>query len=169
MLARLLARVEPTPRRRDVRVAVLLDAVLRRPFLTLSSAARILQTSEPRAQLALDAAAACTVDGEPLVSRHGDAWHLTPSLARDAAAGRYGQLPSSAELLWFRGGSTDTVRAVALAWLDEHTQVTSGDVAVLAGTYQSSASRILSIAAAESGPLKRGQGRGRNAHFVAAD
>ena len=169
VLAQLLARVEPAPRRRDVRVAVLLDAVLRRAFLTSSAAAKALQTSEPRAQLALDAAVACTVDGEPLLSRHGDAWHLTPALGREATAGRYGKLPSSGELLWFRGGSADTVRAVALAWLNEHAQVTSGDVAVLAGTYQSSASRILSAAAAESGPLKRGQGRGRNAHFVAAD
>lgn len=168
VLAELLARVEPAPRRRDVRVAVLLDAVLRRPFLTLAAAAKVLQTSEARAQLGLDAAAACTVDGEPLLSRHSDSWHLTPALAGEAGEGRYGRLPSSGELLWFRSGSAETIRSVALSWLEEHPQVTSGDVAVLAGTYQSNASRILSAAAAGSGPLVRGEGKGRNAHFVAA-
>jgi len=169
VLAQLLARVEPAPRGRDVRVAVLLDTLLRRPFVTLSTASQVLQTSQARANLALEAAAACTVDGEPLLSRHADAWHLTQELAWAAAEGRFGQLPSSGEFLWFRGGSAETVRAVAISWLEEHPQVTSGDAAALTGTYQSTASRALSAAADGSGPLMRGEGRGRNAHFVARD
>lgn len=168
VLAGLLSKVEPAPRRRDVRVAVLLDALLRRPFLTLGSAAVVLQTTEPRALLGLEATAACTADGLALLARHGDAWCLAPELADRAAAGQYGAVPAPTELLWFRSGFSDPVRAVALAWLSEHLQVTSGDVASLTGTAQSNASRVLSSLAGSGGPLSRGEGRGRNAHFISA-
>lgn len=168
VLADLLLRVEPAPRRRDVRVAVLMDVLLRRPFLTLRSAARVLQTSEPRAQLALEATAACTAAGLSLLTRHADAWRLNPELADVAVSGRFGALPPSRELLWFRSGSSDTIRNVAVEWLGEHPQVTSGDVAALTGTAQSNASRSLTALASSAGPLTRGEGRGRNAHFVAA-
>jgi ATP-dependent DNA helicase RecG len=168
VLAGLLERVEPPPRRRDVRVAVLLDALLRRPLITLASAARVLQSSPARAQLALEAAETCTADGHPLLSRHTDAWRLEPALASAARAGRYGALPRSGELLWFRTRSADSVRRVALAWLDEHDKVTSGDVAALTGMAQPNASAALSALAVAGDGIARGPGKGRNAHFVAA-
>ncbi|MFZ5871223.1 MAG: DUF5635 domain-containing protein [Actinomycetota bacterium] len=169
VLAGVLARVDPPPRRRDVRVAVLLDALLRRPFLTRTSAGRVLQSSPARADLALDAVDSCTADGHPLTKRHADAWQLAPALASAALSGRYGMVPRSGELLWFRmQRSSDTVRRVALAWLDEHDKVSSGDVAALTGMAQPNASTILSGLAAARDGITRGPGKGRNAHFVAA-
>lgn len=168
VLAVLLSRVEPSPRRRDVRVAVLLDSLLRRPFLTLVTAARVLQTSEPRAQLALEAAESCTAEGHQLLSRHRDAWRLAPVLAAAAAAGRFGVTPSSRELVWFRAGSAETVRRVALEWLAQHPQVSSGDVAALTGMAQPNVSTALGAAVRNGEGLARGDGRGRNAHFVLA-
>lgn len=166
VLAQLLGRVEPAPRRRDVRVAVLLDALLRRPFVTLTSAARALQSSEPRAQLALEAAEACTADGVALLARHGDAWLLDPELAARAIAGRYGASPAGRNLLWFRVRNADVVLRVAKAWLQEHDRVSSGDVAALTGMAQPNASTILSQAVRNEDGLARGEGKGRNAHFV---
>ncbi len=168
VLAGLIARIEPAPRRRDVRVAVLLDALLRHPFLTLGSAARVLQTSPQRAQLAFEAAESCSADGHQLVIRHDEAWRLNSSLAKAAAAGRYGAVPPSREFLWFRTGSTETVRRVALAWLAEHRRVSSGDVAAFTGMAQPNVSTTLRRLAANGEGLARGEGRGRNAHFVAA-
>lgn len=168
VLAGLLARVEPPPRRRDVRVAVLLDALLRRSFLTLASAAPVLQSSPPGTQLALEAAETCTADGHPLMRRHADAWRLEPVLASAALAGRYGTLPRSGELLWFRVRTGDSVRRVAMDWLREHDKVSSGDVSALTGMAQPNASTALSALAAAGDGIARGPGRGRNAHFVAA-
>ena len=169
VLAQVLARVEPAPRRRDVRVAVLLDAVLRNPFVTLGTAARALQSSEPRALLALEAAEACTVDGVPLLARHADAWLLDPDLASAALAGRYGPQPSGRDLLWFRTRTAAVVVRVARAWLQDHPRVSSGDVAVLNGMAQPNASTVLSQAVSDQDGLQRGEGRGRNAHFVLPD
>ena len=169
VLAGILTRVDPAPRRRDVRVAVLLDAVLRRPFLTLASAARVLQTSPARAELALDAAEACAVEGHPLLARQGATWLLHTWVANAALKGRFGPVPTSRELLWFRRGSTEVVRRVALLWLAEHPRVSSGDVAILTGTAQPNVSTTLSRIAATGSDLVRGEAHGRNAHFVAAD
>lgn len=168
VLAGLVARVEPAPRRRDVNVAVLLDGLLRRPFLSLQHAARVLQTTSARAQIALETTESCSADGWPLVSRHLDSWMLNPVLAAWAVAGRYGPLPASRELLWFRNGSMETIRRVAFAWLAQHDRVSSGDVATLTGTAQPNVSTALSSLVARGEGLVRGEGRGRNAHFVSA-
>jgi len=166
VMAHLLGAVTPLPRRRDVRVAVLIDALLSRPALTAASAALVLQSSVPAARLALEAAQSCHVGGVPLLSRHGDAWLLTPGIANDVRKGRYGSLPTSTDLLWFRQGSADTVRRVAEEWLDEHPRVSSGDVATLTGMSQPNVSSTLSALAAAGDVIVRGPGKGRAAHFV---
>lgn len=169
VLAGLLGRIQPAPRRRDVRVAVLLDVLLRRPFLTRPSAARVLQTSPARADLAFEAVESCLADGRTPVVRLADAWRIDPDLADRAMAGHYGAVPRTGELLWFRTGSAETACRVALAWLAEHPKVSSGTVASLTGMAQPNVSTTLSALAANGEGLARGQGRGRNAHFIAAD
>ncbi|HVN12149.1 MAG TPA: DUF5635 domain-containing protein [Kineosporiaceae bacterium] len=166
VLAGLLAGIEPAVRRRDVRVAVLVDALLRHPYVTPATAARALQTSPARAELALDAAASCMVGRRPLTARLGDAWILDPQLASTAVSGALGEIPRSGELLWFRRRSAGTARAVATAWLAEHAKVTSGEVARMTGMAQPNVSTALSAAVGQSGGLARGEGKGRNAHFV---
>ena len=167
VLAELLSGVEPAVRRRDVRVAVLVDAVLRAPFLTVASAARALQSGERAAQAALEVATSCTAFGRPLLERHRGTWTL-PAATAGALLDRARHGAAGAELLWFRSGSADVLLRVALAWLAEHDRVTSGDVARLTGTSQPSASTRLSTWAEAGEGIVRGQGRGRSAHFVAA-
>lgn len=65
--------------------------------------------------------------------------------------------------------SAETVRRVALAWLAEHSRVSSGIVAVLTGMAQPNVSTTLGALAANVEGLARGEGRGRAAHFVAKD
>lgn len=166
VLAQLLASVEPAPRRRDVRVAVLLDALLRRPFLTEDQVGQVLQCSRDAAALALSAVEECRVAGRSLFAHVGGTWRLDSSIARDATIGRYGPVPASGEFLWFRSGGAATVRQVARLWLAVQPRVTSGDISSLTGMHQPNVSKALSDLAAQGEVLVRGPGKGRAAHFV---
>lgn len=166
LLAPLLAATEPIPRRRDVRVAVLLNALLRLPFITLEKAADVLQSSRDATGIALAAVDDCRIDGRPLFVRFSRGWRLGSEIASVAAAGRYGDLPATGELLWYRIGGSATVRRVAEVWLRVHPQVTSGDIADLTGMAQSNVSKILSDLAAAGEVVTRGPGKGRAAHFL---
>jgi ATP-dependent DNA helicase RecG len=169
VLAQLLAAVEPPPRRRDVRIAVLLDALLGRAALALPTAATVLQTSAAGAGLALEAAQACTVDGVPLLSRYGGFWVLSSPILLHIDSGRYGALPASSDVLWYRRGSVDTVRRVARDWLADSPRVSSGDIAFVTGMAQPNVSRTLTALAAADDVVRRGPGHGRAAHFVARE
>lgn len=168
VLAHLLAAIEPAPRRRDVRVAVLLDALLRQPFLTLDQVGRVLQSGRDAATVALAAIEECHVEGRSLFVHVAGTWRLEASTARDAAAGRYGPVPAAGELLWFRASGAATVRRVAQVWLADHPRVTSGDVAGLTGMHQPYVSKVLSDLASQGDLLVRGPGKGRAAHFLPA-
>jgi ATP-dependent DNA helicase RecG len=165
VLARLLAAVEPAPRRRDVRVAVLLDALLRRPFLTDAQVGEVLQCSSDAARLALEAVEECRVEGQPLFEGFLDGWRLGSATARAAAGGRYGPVPADGELLWFRGSGAAAVRRVTALWLEVHSRVTSGEVALLTGMHQPYVSKVLSDLATAGEIVVRGPGKGRAAHF----
>lgn len=166
VLAQLLASVEPGPRRRDVRVAVLLHALLRQPFRTEDQVGEVLQCSRDATALALAALEECHVDGRPLFAHTAGTWRLDAVIAKDGAAGRYGPVPASADLLWFRAGGAGTVRRVAELWLAVHSKVTSGEVAGLTGIHQSYVSKVLSDLAGQGDLLVRGPGKGRAAHFL---
>ena len=145
---------------------MLIDALLRQPFLAGAGAAGVLQSSLASAGLALAVAEECSVGGRPLLGRHSDVWVLSPGVARAAFAGTFGAMSSSRELLWFRTGGVATVRRVATLWLSCHDRITSGDVAALTGMVQANASSALSSLAAAGDVVERGPGKGRSAHFV---
>lgn len=75
----LAGRIEPAIRRRDVRVALLVDALLREPFITADRIAGLLQRTVSEAGEAIDATAECRVDSQPLLSRYKDVWLLSPA------------------------------------------------------------------------------------------
>ena len=170
VLAGLLRAIEPAPRRRDVHVAVLLDALLRRPFLTEEQAGEVLQRSKASALPVLAAVEECRVDDHSLFERFSGGWRLDGKVAADATRGRYGALPMSGDLLWYRAGGAgsgaDTVRRVAQLWLSVYPRVTSGDIANLTGIAQPNVSTLLSGLAETGDVVARGPGRGRSAHFV---
>lgn len=65
----LAGRIEPAVRRRDVRVALIVDDLLRHPFATPERLARILQRTAQEAAEALDTTAECRVGTSPLLTR----------------------------------------------------------------------------------------------------
>jgi ATP-dependent DNA helicase RecG len=168
VLAGLLAVVEPAPRRRDVRVAVLIDALLRRPFLTLPDVAAVLHGSAESAKLALAAVEECHVGDVPLLVRTSTGWRFDDRIARGAAQGAYGAVPASSDLLWYRAGGSETVRRAAEYWLARNDRVTSGDIADVTGMTQPNVSTTLSSLAAAHETVARGPGKGRAAHFIRA-
>ncbi|MEZ0165819.1 DUF5635 domain-containing protein [Kineococcus sp. LSe6-4] len=166
VLPEVLAAVEPLVRRRDVRVAVLLDALLRHPFLTLERAAAVLQQSVDAARVTLQVVTECRVGDLPVFQGFRDTTVLADGLLEVVRAGRFGHAENG-DVLWYRRSGLDTVRRVAHEWLGAHDRVTSGDVARLTGTWQANASKSLSVLADASDTVRRGPGRGRAAHFVA--
>jgi len=168
VLAGLLAAVEPAPRRRDVHVAVLINALLRSPFLTEDDIAKVLQSSRESALLAMAAVEECHVGDVPLLARTDAGWRLDRRIARAAARGDYGAVPKSSDLLWYRAGGAATVRRAAEYWLARRDRVSSGDIADITGMAQPNVSTMLSNLAAAHEVVARGPGRGRAAHFVRA-
>lgn len=168
VLAGLMGSIEPEPRRRDVRVAVVVNALLRRPYLSESQASEVLQLSRQAAVLALSSIEECRIGTTPVFRRFPEGWRLNGTIAAQAARGAYGVVPASRDLLWYRVGGSATVRRVAQLWLAEHTQVTSGDIALLTGMAQPNVSTTLSSLAESADTVMRGPGRGRAAHFVRA-
>lgn len=158
----LVEAIRPQVRQRDVRIAVLVYELLHRPSLTRDQAARALQTDAVDAMSALEAAEQTTVDGQPLIRPYKDVWLLGASaLARvEGAAGAAGR-----NIVAYRRPSPGQAAAVATEWLAVHDRITSGDLSMLMGVPQSSATRALR--ALVGGLLDRGEEtRGRNAHFV---
>lgn len=157
----LLGRIEPAVRRRDVRVALTVHQLLHEPFVSAALLTGPLQRSEEEADEALRAAAACRINGQPLIVPYKDVWLLSaPALAVVEAAGG----AKTAGLLPYRRPSDPST--VARAWLAAHDRISSGDHAVLTGLTQAGALRQLERMAADN-ELRRGTGAGRNAHFTA--
>lgn len=160
----LTGRIEPAVRRKDVRVALVVDTLLREPFTTADRMAQVLQRTPSEAAEALDTAADCRVDARPLLTRYKGVWMFS------SAALSIVEKSASRSKLRYRGvlpyrrpdDPVDTVRQ----WLAVHDRITSGDHALLTGLTQPGALNQLDRLVAD-GFLVRGAGRGRNAHFLA--
>lgn len=156
-------RIEPAVRRRDVRVALIVDHLLRHPFATAGRLAPVLQRTEAEAEEALDAAAECRVGGAPLLTRFKDVWVLSAAaISVVEAAGTAADRRARGVLPYRRPeDGTDIVRI----WLSVHPRVTSGEYATLTGLTQAGALNHLDRLLADD-VLVRGAGRGRAAHFL---
>ena len=166
VLPAVLHVIEPSPRRRDVRVAVVLDALSRNPFLTLSQAATALQRSVEAAGLAMESIDDCRVEGHRLFAEFRDVHLLSDEFFALLKAGRFGPVPPRSAVFWYRRSDLETVSRVAGVWLASHDRVTSGDVARLTGMWPANASKHLSALAEAGDTVARGPGGGRAAHFV---
>ncbi len=159
----LTTRIEPTVRRKDVRVALVVDTLLREPFTTPQRMALVLQRTPSEAQEALDTAAECRVYAQPLLARYKDIWMLSPAALHVVeTSGPMARLRSRG-VLPYRWPDDPT--GVVRQWLGVHERITSGDHSVLTGLTQPGALKQLERLVAE-GFLIRGTGRGRNAHFL---
>ncbi|MGH3773113.1 MAG: DUF5635 domain-containing protein [Pseudonocardiaceae bacterium] len=159
----LTTRIEPTVRRKDVRVALVVDTLLREPFTTPQRMALVLQRTPSEAEEALDTAADCRVDTQPLLARYKDIWMLSPAAVNLVESfGAKARLRSRGVLPYRR---PDDPIGVVRQWLGVHDRITSGDHSVLTGLTQPGALKQLERLVGE-GFLIRGTGRGRNAHFL---
>lgn len=159
----LAGRIEPAVRRRDVRVALVVDALLREPFTTADRMAVLLQRTASEADEALDAAADCRVDSQPLLSRYKNVWMLSPSAVSVVESAAPNHVRKARGILTYR--RPDDPLRVVRAWLEVNDRITSGDQARLAGITQTGALNQLERLVAED-YLVRGEGKGRNAHFL---
>ena len=161
----LVARIQPAVRSRDVRVALIVHTLLHEPFVTPSLLTSVLQRPEHEVVEALEGAAECRIDGQPLLRSYKDAWMLsTTALEVVGSAPERAALRGRGVLTYRRPESPGTV---ARRWLSVHQQITSGDQAAMTGLTAAGALRQLERLVTD-GVLRRGDGSGRNAHFTAA-
>lgn len=161
----LVDAIRPEVRQRDVRIAVLIYHLLHKPFLTAHQAALALQSDVPDAISALEAAGQTTVDGQPLIEPYKDVYRLgSGALTRVERSATADVRPGRQRILRYRRPDGQETRSVVTEWLSVHDKITSGDYAALTGVARPNASRTLSNLVGDL--IERGEGRGRNAHFV---
>lgn len=157
----LVDAIRPIERQRDVRIAVLLHALLNTAFLTRESAAAGLQTDLRSTEVALRAAAASTVDAQPLIEEYKGCW-----LLGETARQRVSQAtdrPQMRPLLPYQSTGRSQLRGVAMLWLQEHAEITTGDLIRLTGVSRPTASSALQEL--DGGVLQR-TGAGRATAYV---
>ncbi|MFD6306035.1 DUF5635 domain-containing protein [Streptomyces sp. NPDC060223] len=162
----LVTRIQPTIRQRDVRVALIVYTLLREPFVTAERLTGILQRSADEAAEALETAAECLVGDAPLLTHYKDVWALSKAAvsAVETVADR-DELRRRGVLPYLKPDITGA-EAVAREWLSDHDRYTSGDHATLTGLTTTGARGQLERLERD-GLLLRGEGAGRNSHFVA--
>ncbi|WP_214371037.1 DUF5635 domain-containing protein [Pseudonocardia sp. H11422] len=161
----LTGRIEPAVRRRDVRVALIVDDLLRHPFATPERLAGLLQRTPQEAAEALDTATAeCRVGASPLLARFKDVWMLSPAAIRVVEGAASVSERRARGILTYR--RPEDPGTVVRFWLTSHPRITSGDYATLTGLTQNGSLNHLDRLVAD-GLLIRGEGKGRNAHFLA--
>lgn len=164
-IMRLTTRLQPAARQRDVQVALVVHALLHSPFTTAEEMASVLQRSTRESAEALEIAAKCVLDAQPIVEPHKDVWVLSPT-SRKAVLGAGADAAGLKRrgVLWYVAPTSDDVRAIVHRWFDGHDRITSGDFAVLSGMTTQGARGALDRLVGDL--LTRGDSSGRNAHYL---
>ena len=164
-IMRLTTRLQPAARQRDVQVALVVHALLHNPFTTADRMANLLQRSPQEATEALEIAAKCVLDAQPIIEPHKDVWVLSPTARRAVTGGKAdGAEMKRRGVLWYVAPNAEEIRAIVRAWLDVHDRITSGDFAVLSGMTTQGARGALDRLVGDL--LERGDASGRNAHYL---
>ena len=163
---RLTSRIQPAARQRDVQVALVVHRLLHHPFTTAEHIAHVLQRTPGEATEALEMAARCVIDEQPLIKPFKDTWVLSTSARRvvlSSAADR--SVLRRQRVLWYVAPDPLDSPAIVDSWLGVHDRITSGDYAALSGLTTAGSRRTLDRLA-EDGLLVRGDAAGRNAHYL---
>lgn len=161
----LVSRVQPEVRRRDVRVALVLHALLTEPYVMPHLLRPVLQREADECLEAILVAADCRVQDMPLLVELKGTWQLSPAALDVIERGpdRLRGLQAQGLMRYRRPSSAESLVA---RWLRDHDQVTSGDVAALTGLTPAGALGQLDRLVVDN-VLLRGAARGRAAHFLA--
>lgn len=160
-ILQLVQAIRPEARQADVRIAIILDALLLEPFLTLEAAQGKLQADELTTRVAMRAATSSTIEAAPLVRQYKDVWVLGRqafNLAKRARAGIH-----EPRFLAYATTDRDVVGKVVRDWLSSHTHITSGDLVETTRVSRPTAGQILKDL---EGDLLKGVGAGRAARYV---
>lgn len=112
---------------------------------------------------ALDTAAECRVGTTPLLSRFKDVWVLSKAALSVVESAAPADARRARGVLPYR--RPEDPLSVVRFWLSTHQRITSGDYAALTGLTQTGSLNHLDKLAMD-GLLVRGEGKGRNAHFL---
>ena len=159
----LIQSIRPEARQTDVRIAVILDALMNQSFIDIDVVAERLQTDRISAEVALRAATSSTIASMPLVEAYKDVWIL--------GTGAFKMVTDSKsdihEPRFMNYATTDrTITAKVIRhWLQSHTDITSGDLAQLTGISRPTALQILSEL---DGSLLQRVGSGRSTRYILA-
>lgn len=163
---RLTSRIQPTARQRDVQVALVVYTLLHNPFTTPEQMAGILQRTPSEAAEALEIAARCVIEEQPLISPYKDAWVLSVTARRVVLSSTASRSALRRQrVLWYVSPDIADNAQVVSGWLTAHDRVTSGDYAALTGLTTAGARRTLDRLV-EDDLLVRGEATGRNAHYL---
>jgi ATP-dependent DNA helicase RecG len=168
-IMRLTSRIQPGARQRDVQVALIVFTLLHRPFTTPEHMAGVLQRTLGEAEEAIESAARCVIDEQPLIDPYKNVWVLSAAARRVVLAGREDrELLKRRRILWYVAPDTTDAPDIIDAWLDTHDRITSGDYAAMTGLSLGGARGVLDRTL-EDGYLVRGESSGRNAHYRRSD
>ena len=123
----LVRRLQPSVRRRDTGVALVVATLMREPYVRPDLLVPVLQRDQDEVEEVLVAAEDCRVDDAPLVRRFKDVRVLGDEAVRVVEQARRTSGASPHHLLPYRRPSSST--EVVARWLRDHEAVTSGDVA----------------------------------------
>lgn len=124
----IFASIVPEPRQRDVKIAIVLNQLLKRSFVTVDDIASALQCSLSEGDQALIAAQQTLALGEPLVEPYKGGWLLSSKVcAALAGYSGVGALP----LVPYASKNRDAMRLAALQWAEWAGAVTTGDLSTL--------------------------------------
>lgn len=153
----LFLAIRPLPRQRDMRVAVIVDFLLRHPFISVEDVVTALQTDREGAEAALRATAQCSVNGEPLIERYAEAWLLADEIRQQALEAR--QQPWFADVMGYVSTRLEDVQDVVVRWCRAYGGVSTGDLMRLTSMSRGTAQKLLATMV-ERGDLRRvGAGR----------
>ena len=156
-IAELFEQIRPLPRRRDMRVAVIVDVLLHSPFTTFDAVATALQTDAEGAGAALRATAQCTVAEAPLIERYADAWLLGNGPRRIAMPAR--RAPWFADVVGYASTRAEQCLSTARQWCRAFETISTGDLMRLAGVSRGTAQKILATMAERQELRRIGSGR----------
>lgn len=166
-IADLFNQIRPLPRRRDTRVAVIVDLLLHSPFTTPEAVAMALQTDVEGAHAALRATAQCTVADAPLIERHtADAWLLEEEPRRIAMPAR--KAPWFADVVGYASTDTDECRATIRLWCRAFKKISTGDLMRLTGVSRGTAQKILTTMSDQQELHRTGSGRATSYQLAGA-
>ncbi|MDD7385270.1 MAG: DUF5635 domain-containing protein [Actinomycetaceae bacterium] len=147
--------IVPLPRQHDYRVSIILYLLFNKSFVTLRDVAEGLQSDDDSARLAIDVAQQSTVGSEPLIVALGDAWILNDPVREILSQEKWTPSRVAAYLTTNR----NAVANIAIQWLAEFPQISTGELMRLCGVSRGIAQRALQTLQARGDIMAVGSGR----------